>query len=64
MEQARNKDQKCPVVILLDTSGSMSGKPIEELILEGKHYDIPTHIDVLRRIIRVPYDKELIEKGC
>ncbi len=31
MEQARNKDQKCPVVILLDTSGSMSGKPIDEL---------------------------------
>jgi hypothetical protein len=39
-------------------------KPIEKLILEGKHYDIPKHIDVLRRIIRVPYDKELIEKGC
>jgi uncharacterized protein YegL len=31
MEQPRNKDQKCPVVILLDTSGSMKGKPIEEL---------------------------------
>jgi uncharacterized protein YegL len=31
MEQPRNKDQKCPVVLLLDTSGSMEGKPIEEL---------------------------------
>jgi len=31
MEQARNKDQKCPVVLLLDTSGSMVGAPIEEL---------------------------------
>ena len=31
MEQARNKDQKCPVVLLLDTSGSMSGAPIAEL---------------------------------
>jgi uncharacterized protein YegL len=31
MEQARNKDQKCPVVLLLDTSGSMTGLPIDEL---------------------------------
>ena len=31
MEQARNKDQKCPVVLLLDTSGSMEGAPIDEL---------------------------------
>jgi len=31
MEQARNKDQKCPVVLLLDTSGSMAGQPIDEL---------------------------------
>ena len=31
MEQARNKDQKCPVVLLLDTSGSMAGAPIDEL---------------------------------
>ena len=31
MEQARNKDQKCPVVLLLDTSGSMTGQPIDEL---------------------------------
>lgn len=31
MEQARNKDQKCPVVFLLDTSGSMDGAPIDEL---------------------------------
>jgi uncharacterized protein YegL len=31
MEQARNKDQKCPVVLLLDTSGSMAGMPIDEL---------------------------------
>jgi len=31
MEQARNKDQKCPVVLLLDTSGSMAGTPIDEL---------------------------------
>ncbi|MCE2790444.1 MAG: VWA domain-containing protein [Saprospiraceae bacterium] len=31
MEQPRNKDQKCPVVIVLDTSGSMNGAPIEEL---------------------------------
>ncbi|MFZ9299717.1 MAG: vWA domain-containing protein [Chitinophagaceae bacterium] len=31
MEQARNKDQKCPVVLVLYTSGSMSGNPIDEL---------------------------------
>lgn len=31
MEQPRNKDQKCPVVLVLDTSGSMSGQPIDEL---------------------------------
>lgn len=31
MEQARNKDQKCPVVLLLDTSGSMTGQPIDEI---------------------------------
>jgi len=31
MEQSRNKDQKCPVVLLLDTSGSMAGQPIDEL---------------------------------
>lgn len=31
MEQARNKDQKCPVVLVLDTSGSMSGNAIDEL---------------------------------
>ena len=31
MEQARNKDEKCPVVLLLDTSGSMAGMPIDEL---------------------------------
>ena len=31
MEQPRNKDQKCPVVLLLDTSGSMNGQPIDEL---------------------------------
>jgi uncharacterized protein YegL len=31
MEQARNNDQKCPVVLLLDTSGSMEGAPIDEL---------------------------------
>jgi uncharacterized protein YegL len=31
MEQPRNKDQKCPVVLVLDTSGSMAGQPIEEL---------------------------------
>ncbi|MBM3918935.1 MAG: VWA domain-containing protein, partial [Sphingomonadales bacterium] len=36
MEQARNKDQKCPVVLLLDTSGSMCDeangvKAIDEL---------------------------------
>jgi len=31
MEQARNKDQKCPVVLLLDTSGSMAGMPIDEI---------------------------------
>lgn len=31
MEQPRNKDQKCPVVLVLDTSGSMVGQPIEEL---------------------------------
>ena len=36
MEQARSKDQKCPVVLLLDTSGSMSEenngvKAIDEL---------------------------------
>jgi uncharacterized protein YegL len=31
MEQPRNKDQKCAVVLLLDTSGSMAGEPINEL---------------------------------
>lgn len=31
MEQPRNKDQKCPVILVLDTSGSMSGNPINEL---------------------------------
>jgi uncharacterized protein YegL len=31
IEQVRNKDQKCPVVFLLDTSGSMDGAPINEL---------------------------------
>jgi len=31
MEQVRNKDQKCPVVLLLDTSGSMQGSAIQEL---------------------------------
>jgi uncharacterized protein YegL len=31
MEQPRNQDQKCPVVLVLDTSGSMSGEPINEL---------------------------------
>jgi len=31
MEQPRNKDQKCPVVLVLDTSGSMAGQPIDEL---------------------------------
>jgi len=31
MEQPRNKDQKCPVVLLLDTSGSMEGTGIDEL---------------------------------
>jgi len=31
MEQARNNDQKCAVVFLLDTSGSMDGAPIDEL---------------------------------
>lgn len=31
MEQARNNQQKCPVVLLLDTSGSMAGTPIDEL---------------------------------
>ncbi|MFN5909922.1 MAG: hypothetical protein ACK45H_01180 [Bacteroidota bacterium] len=36
MEQSRNKDQKCPVVLLLDTSGSMDEesngvKAIDEL---------------------------------
>jgi len=31
MQKARNKDQKCPVVFVLDTSSSMTGKPIDEL---------------------------------
>jgi len=31
MEQPRNKDQKCPVVLVLDTSGSMSGEAIDQL---------------------------------
>ena len=31
MEQARNQDLKCPLVLLLDTSGSMDGAPIDEL---------------------------------
>lgn len=30
-EYAENPDPRCPVVLLLDTSGSMSGQPIEEL---------------------------------
>ena len=31
MEQPRNKDQKCPVVLVLDTSGSMAGAGIDAL---------------------------------
>jgi uncharacterized protein YegL len=31
MEQPRNKDQKCPVVLVLDTSGSMAGPGIDQL---------------------------------
>ena len=31
MEQPRNKDQKCPVVLVLDTSGSMAGTGIDQL---------------------------------
>jgi uncharacterized protein YegL len=27
-----NPENWCPVILLLDTSGSMSGKPIQELI--------------------------------
>ncbi|MET4133686.1 uncharacterized protein YegL [Porphyrobacter sp. MBR-155] len=30
-EFAENPEQRCPVVLLLDVSGSMSGRPIEEL---------------------------------
>lgn len=30
-EYAKNTDPRCPVVLLLDTSDSMSGQPIEEL---------------------------------
>ena len=30
-ETPRNKDQKCPVVLVLDTSGSMDGEPMNEL---------------------------------
>ena len=38
-------------------------KPIELLVSEKKYDAIPKHIDSLRRIIRVSYDKELIAKG-
>jgi len=31
MEQRRNRDQKCAVILLLDTSGSMQGVGIDEL---------------------------------
>ena len=39
-------------------------KPIELLVSEKKYDTIPKHIDSLRRIIGVSYDKELIAKGC
>ena len=31
METPRNYDQKCPLVLVLDASGSMSGQPIDDL---------------------------------
>ena len=31
MQKARNKEKKCPLVFVLDTSGSMTGVPINEL---------------------------------
>src|ERR1039457_3799210 len=31
VEFAENPEPRCPCLLLLDTSGSMSGKPIEEL---------------------------------
>jgi uncharacterized protein YegL len=30
-EFAENPENRCPVILLLDTSGSMSGQPIQEL---------------------------------
>jgi hypothetical protein len=30
-EFAENPEQRCPCILILDVSGSMSGKPIDEL---------------------------------
>ncbi|MBS9389319.1 MAG: hypothetical protein HEQ33_10645 [Dolichospermum sp. WA123] len=30
-EFVENPENRCPVILLLDTSGSMSGQPIQEL---------------------------------
>ena len=30
-EFVENPENRCPVILILDTSGSMAGKPIEEL---------------------------------
>ncbi|MFZ9740083.1 MAG: vWA domain-containing protein, partial [Prochlorotrichaceae cyanobacterium] len=30
-EFANNREKRCPVILLVDTSGSMSGEPIDEL---------------------------------
>jgi uncharacterized protein with von Willebrand factor type A (vWA) domain len=32
-EFVENPENRCPVILLLDTSGSMSGQPIQELNL-------------------------------
>ena len=31
LEFVENPENRCPVILLLDTSGSMSGQPIQEL---------------------------------
>jgi hypothetical protein len=38
--------------------------PIESLVLVEKYGDIPRHVDLLREIIGIAYDEDLISKGC
>ena len=38
--------------------------PIETLVTSERYGNIPGHIDSLRDIIGVPYDDDLIAKGC